>query len=109
MEIGRYSITFKESLTFWDYETLRYEPAFQDAPEQPKEQATPQITKDQLETLEMVGGMMMRSKVKVWGRVISEIKEGDKKVTFSEDWVKGLTKEEGETIDEQVKEVCKKK
>lgn len=46
------------------------------------------------------GGAMLKAKVKVWESAIEEIKEGEKKVPFSVEWIKGLDEEDGNKIDE---------
>lgn len=55
------------------------------------------------------GNALLESKLKLFEFTIKGIKEGDKDVPFSVDWVKQLTHKEGETLEKAIDELSKKK
>ena len=108
-KIGRYNIELVESILWWDAEALKFEPAFKTTDIDETKPIDRKITKEDFEIMESFSEVMIKSKIKVWGKLIKEIKEKEAVIEFSEDWLKGLTREEGEALEEAINTICKKK
>ena len=95
IQAGRYSVTIKE-LTYW---------------------ATEEIKSCLVEGVRMKGNDLtglngqatLEAKKKTLELSITEIKEGDTVIPFSLVWLKQLTQEEGDAIDNEIDELSKKK
>jgi hypothetical protein len=95
-KIGKYEIKLKEKLGWYDQEVIKNEMI-----------SGAKIDNTGLKGFD--GSAMLRMKLKLWELAIEEIKEGDKVIPFSEDWVKGLDSDEGNQIDAAIEELDKKK
>lgn len=93
--IGRYTVTLKE-LTWWETEEIKASLA-----------SGAKMNSTGLSGFD--GTSLLEAKLKTFQSAIQEIKEGDKTVPYSKEWVKGLTQEEGEALDLAVDELGKKK
>ncbi len=91
-KIGKYEIKLKEKLGWYDQEVIKHE-MFSGA----------KVDNKGLTGFD--GQAMLRMKLKLWELAIEEIKEGDKVIPFSQEWVKGLTSEEGENINKAMNEL----
>lgn len=95
MQAGRYTIELKE-LSWWESQ---------------------EIQSVMISGAKIVGGGMsgidadalMRSKMLTFEKSIASIKEGDVEIPYSQSWIKGLTKEEGDALSEAIDELGKKK
>lgn len=95
IQVGRYSVTIKE-LTYWAKEEIK--------------SILVDGVKIKGDSLSGVGGSAtLAAKLKTLELSIVEIKEGEKIIGFTPDWVKGLTCEEGDAIEGAIDELSKKK
>ena len=94
-KIGRYDVKLKK-LGWYDQEVVKNEII-----------SGAKIDNSGLKGID--GSAMFKMKLKLWELSIEEIKEGEKVIPYSEEWVKGLTVEEGNAIDEAVNEIDAKK
>lgn len=96
MKIGKYEVKLKDKLGWYDLQTIKNELA-----------SGAKINEKGLSGFD--GGALMVAKMKLWELSIAEIKEGDKVIPFSIDWVKGLSSDEGDELDKVIAELEEKK
>ncbi len=87
LQLSKYTVELKDELTWWEEETLKSEIA-------------EGIKLNSGGVSGISGGTMLRVKMKAIELFIISIKEGNKIVPFSEDWVKSLSGEDGEKLAE---------
>jgi hypothetical protein len=92
---GRYKVELRE-LSWWDEEELKAAMA-----------NGAKMKEGQLSGVD--GAVLLDVKIKRFKKAIVSIKEGEKETSFSEEWLKNLTSEEGEAISEAVESQPKKK
>jgi hypothetical protein len=95
MKIGRYNVQLQE-LTWWKNEEIRASLT-----------SGAKMNNNGLSGFD--GQALLDSKIKTFEAVIADIKEGDKSIPFSKEWVQGLTLKEGDALEEAVNEITKKK
>lgn len=95
MKIGRYEITL-QPLTWWQSEEIKSILA-----------TGAKMNNSGLNGFD--GKALLESKLKTFECTIKEIKEGDKAVPYSKQWVEQLTHEEGEALEKAIDELSKKK
>lgn len=95
-KIGKYEVKLKEKLGWYDLQLIKNEI----------------ISGAKLDNNGLTGfdgDAMLKMKIKTWELAIEEIKEGDKVIPFSLDWVKQLTEEEGAKLDTEIEKLDSKK
>ena len=94
-KIGRYNITL-QPLTWWQSEEVKAVIA-----------TGARMNSTGLSGFE--GNALLESKLKLFESTIKEIKEVDKEIPYSNEWVKQLTHEEGEALEKAIDDLSKKK
>ena len=95
IQAGRYILTIKE-LTYW-------------AKEEIKSQIMEGVKIKGNDATGITGFATLEAKKKTFESSIVEIKEGEKVIPYSIEWLKGLTVEEGDAIELAIDNISKKK
>lgn len=95
-KIGRYEVKLKEKLGWYDLQLI-------------KNEILSGAKLDNKGLTGFDGKAMLNMKIKTWELAIEEIKDGEKVIPFSLDWVKKLTDEEGAKLDAEIEKLDSKK
>lgn len=97
LNLSKYTVTLKDELTWYDQEEIK---------------AT-MITGSRLSTdnneISVNGNGLFEAKIKTIECAVTEIKEGDKNISFSRDWLKSLSQEDGSKLDSALSQYSQKK
>ena len=96
---GRYTITLKSELSYWDTEEIKSLWA---------ESLDMRVKGGDANIGGLKGSVILKVKQKTFELSIVEIKEADKAIPFSFEWLKGLTEEEGNLIFQAIEDSKKK-
>lgn len=96
IQLSKYEVEIKDELSFWDEEEI-------------KSSMFDGVKMNNKGLSGISGEAMLRAKLKAFKKAIISIKEGDKNIDFSEDWVKGLSGSDGKKLDSAIDSLSKKK